>query len=144
MKAGINAYKGISPAMFLSRELKRRGITQRSLAQQAGEHYQSVNAVVKGRRKLTIGQAIGIERVLGLDEGFLMMLHTMHEIELFKNNMRKSSGLPPNIRRILFWDLDFDTLDWLRYRTFVIKRVEERGSDAEIAEIHRYYSQINS
>ncbi len=34
--------------MFLSRELKRRGITQRSLAQQAGEHYQSVNAVVKG------------------------------------------------------------------------------------------------
>jgi hypothetical protein len=103
-----------------------------------------VNAVVKGRRKLTIGQAIGIERVLGLDEGFLMMLQTMHEIELFKNNMRKSSGLPPNIRRILFWDLDFDTLDWLRYRTFVIKRVEERGSDAEIAEIHRYYSQINS
>ena len=102
MKAGINEYMGISRARLLSSYLIRSGFTQSSLAQQAGEHYQSVNAVVKGRRKLTIGQAIEIERVLGLDEGFLMMLQTMHEIELFKNNMRKSSGLPPNIRRILF------------------------------------------
>ena len=60
------------------------------------------NGVLIDFRSTTTGGDTIRSRVLGLDEGFLMMLQTMHEIELFKNNMRKSSGLPPNIRRILF------------------------------------------
>lgn len=139
MKNGLQAYSGISPAMFLSKELKRRGMTQRSLAERCGEHYQSLNAIVKGRRKLTIAQAVGIEQALGLEEGFLWMLQAMYEYEIAKRSCSAGHNQPPKIRRVLFWDVDFDKIDWKRYRAFVIKRVEERGSVAEISEIHRYY-----
>lgn len=42
-------------------------------------------------------------------------------------------------RRILFWDTDFDKIDWGKNRNFVIARVIERGNREEQEEIARFY-----
>lgn len=42
-------------------------------------------------------------------------------------------------RRILFWDTDFDKIDWGKSRNFVIARVIERGNREEQEEIARFY-----
>lgn len=45
----------------------------------------------------------------------------------------------PNLSRTLFWDVDFDQIDWPNRAQFVIERVLERGWLADWHETKRYY-----
>jgi len=64
----------------------------------------------------------------------------------FENDTVKIERLPlintvkrPDLPRVLFWDLDFDKIDWRRaYRT-VIERVLDKGSAAEWKEMISFY-----
>ena len=137
----IQTIKGIHPGKFIERELKKVGITQRSLAEQTGIPFQTINAIIAGKRNLTVKQALKVERFLKFEEGFLALLQTYHDIEECKD--KEFAGLypePPNIRKILFWDTDFNKINWGRYKRAVVERVLERGSDEEIGEIKRYYN----
>ena len=49
---------------------------------------------------------------------------------------------PPHIpvfHRRIFWDVDFDTLDYDKKANFVIERVFERGDVPDIRNCRRYY-----
>lgn len=140
MKSRIDILKGIHPGKIIGRDLKKRNLSQRSFAASIGEHSQTLNAVITGRRNLTVEMALKIEQAFGYEEGFLLLLQTYYEIAEYKNGQksRAISGTPA-VRRSLFWDTDFDTLDWGRYRESVIARVLERGNDAEKAEIAQFY-----
>lgn len=140
MKNRIDILKGIHPGKIIGRDLKKRNLSQRLFAASIGEHSQTLNAVIMGRRNLTVEMALKIEQAFGYEEGFLLLLQTYYEIAEYKNGQksRAISGTPA-IRRSLFWDTDFDTLDWGRYRESVIARVLERGNDAEKAEIAQFY-----
>lgn len=140
MFSHINTLKGIHPGKIINRDLQKRHISQRAFAASIGEHSQTLNAVITGRRTLTIEMALKIEKAFGYEEGTLLTLQAFYEIASYKNRMASLSvsGVP-NIRRSLFWDTDFDTLDWGRYRQAVLTRVAERGNDAEKQEIARFY-----
>ena len=140
MKCNIDTYKGIQPGKIIDRGLKEFNLSQRAFAKNIGEHSQSINAVITGRRLLTTELAIKIERALGYDEGFLLALQAYYNIAEYKRKEASSSvtGIP-DIRKMLFWDTDFDKIDWGRYRSFVVQRVLERGNKAEIEEIIRFY-----
>jgi len=137
----IDIIKGIHPGKFIERELKKRNLTQRNLAEETDIPYQTINAVITGKRNLTTEQAIKIDSALNLEEGFLAILQTHYDIKQYKEkelaNLYTGS---PNIRRILFWDTDFDKINWGRYKEAVIKRVLERGNDEEANEIKRFYN----
>jgi len=45
----------------------------------------------------------------------------------------------PIFNRRIFWDVDFDKLDYERYADFVIERVFERGDVDDIRQCRRYY-----
>lgn len=45
----------------------------------------------------------------------------------------------PNLRRSLFWDVNYDGIDWQKNYRFVIERMLERGTFEEWQEIKRYY-----
>lgn len=45
----------------------------------------------------------------------------------------------PNLRKSLFWDVAYDTVQWKKNYRFVIERVLERGTFEEWQEIKRYY-----
>jgi addiction module HigA family antidote len=140
MNRNIEPYKGIHPGRIIDRELKKRGASQRSFAAEIGEHSQNLNAVITGRRRLTTEMAVRLEDALGLGEGFLLTLQAYYDIAEFKRREASTSILGrPDIRRGLFWDTDFDKIDFGRYRNSVIQRVLERGNDAEKAEIARFY-----
>lgn len=140
MFSHINTLKGIHPGKIINRDLQKRHISQRAFAASIGEHSQTLNAVITGRRTLTIEMSLKIEKAFGYEEGTLLTLQAFYEIATYKNRLasRSVSGVP-NIRRSLFWDTDFDTLDWGRYRQSVLSRVAERGNDAEKQEIARFY-----
>jgi addiction module HigA family antidote len=140
MRARIDILKGIHPGKIIGRDLKKHNLSQRSFATSIGEHSQTLNAVITGRRSLTTEMSLKIEQAFGYEEGFLLTLQAFYDIAEHKNRAMSSSvsGVP-DIRKSLFWDTDFDSIDWGRYRDAVIGRVLERGNDAEKKEIARFY-----
>ncbi len=50
--------------------------------------------------------------------------------------MKKSN---PIFNKSIFWDVDFSTLDFVRYSNWVIVRVFERGDVEDIRQCRRYY-----
>lgn len=135
-----SAYMGICPGKIIEWHLKKKHLSQRELAEKIGEHYQTINAVIKGRRNLTVEISLKLDSFLGFDDGFLYMLQGYYEVDQYKKKQLSSSvdGVP-KIRRILFWDTDFDNIDWGKSRNFVISRVLKRGSREEQEEIARFY-----
>ncbi len=140
MNRNLEPYKGIHPGRIIDRALKKRGTSQRSIAAEIGEHSQNLNAVITGRRRLTTELALKLEYVLGMEEGFLLTSQAYYDIAEYKHRQAgKSVSGRPDIRRGLFWDSDFDNIDFGRYRNAIIQRVVERGNDEEKAEIARFY-----
>ncbi|MCX6307961.1 MAG: HigA family addiction module antitoxin [Bacteroidia bacterium] len=140
MKHSIDIYKGIQPGKIINQRLKQLHLSQRAFARSINEHSQSINAIIMGHRSFTTELAVKIERALGFDEGFLLALQAYYNVAEYKHNEANSTLKgAPNIRKSIFWDSNFDFLDWGRYRNAVIQRVLERGDEAEKIEIARFY-----
>ncbi len=133
--------KGTHPGRVIGYDIKKNRTSQHALAAGIGVSKQMINAIISGRRDLSVELALKIERELGYDEGFLAQLQTMFDIEKVKREWSKEQyKTAPNIRRNLFWDYNFDNLDWGRYRKAIIHRVLTRGTQDEQREIARYYN----
>lgn len=140
MDKRIDILKGIHPGNLMERDMKKMGLNQRILADKTNIPYQTINAILAGRRNLTTSQALKVEHVLGYEEGLLLILQAYHEIKSVKEaEFARQYPDKPNIRRILFWDIDFDRINWGMYKNSVIKRVLERGNRKEVEEIKRFY-----
>jgi hypothetical protein len=50
-------------------------------------------------------------------------------------------GSKPNFKRRLFWEYNYDTIDWLAGYEIVIQRILERGTMEEWKELVRFYSE---
>lgn len=130
------SFKGIHPGKVIERLLNKRGISQRPFALALPEHPQTFNAILKGKRSLNIALALKIERALSLEEGSLMTLQVHYDLKLER---LRTQGPGPDLRKILFWDVDMSKIDWQQQSKYAIKRVYERGDQAERDEIDRYY-----
>lgn len=140
MRYSIENIKGMHPGALIKHELIKMKMSQRQFAAKIGEHWQILNAVINQKRGISLTTALKIEREFGYDEGFLLIMQVFYDIEKDKQkDIGKSLSGIPDVRRILFWDTDFDKIDWAASRESVITRILERGSDAEKAEIARYY-----
>jgi addiction module HigA family antidote len=140
MDKRIDIIKGVHPGKLMESDLKKRGMSQRTLAERTNIPYQTINAILSSKRNLTTRQAVAIEHELGYEEGFLLILQAFYEIKSIKENeLARQYPDKPNIRRILFWDIDFDHINWGAYKNAVVKRVLERGNPKEVDEIKRFY-----
>ena len=83
--------------------------------------------------------AMKIEKVFGLEEGFLMILQVYYDISLEKNRKKKNHPDTHKLRPVLFWDTDMDFIDWEKQKRAVIKRVFKMGNEQEKDEITRFY-----
>lgn len=132
-------YKGIHPGIVLKRELDKRSLKQRPFALSIQEHPQTLNAITKGKRNLNTALALKIEEKLGLEEGTLAILQTYYDIRKEKEKQVQETPDLPKLRKALFWDTDFNNINWQEKRKAVIKRVFERGNEIEKEEICRFY-----
>lgn len=132
-------YKGIHPGIVLERELKKRSIKQRPFAISIQEYPQTLNAITKGKRNLNTALALKIEEKLGLEEGILAILQTYYDIQIEKDKQHTKTPNLVLLRKALFWDTDFNQINWGKQYRAVIERVFERGNESEKNEIIRFY-----
>ena len=142
MNQTIDIIKGVHPGLFLERELKKRHLTKGRFAMSVGEYPQTFGDITKGKRKMNVGLSLKIEKALGLEEGFLMILQTYFDIakEKRKLNEHKKPDLT-QFRPALFWDTDLQKIDWQKQKTAIVKRVFNRGNDLEKEELQNFYGQ---
>ena len=139
MKKHINILKGIHPGFVLERELEKRKIRKGSFALQIQEYPQTLSTITKGRRDMNIGLALKIEHLLGIEEGFFMILQVYYDIEQEKKKQNSTHPDLTIIRSILFWDTKMEKIDWQKQKKAIIKRIFERGNEMEKKEITRFY-----
>jgi addiction module HigA family antidote len=141
MNSNLNILKGLHPGLVIEWELKKRKLRKNSFAQKLQEYPQTLTAITKGRRGITTSLALKIEKTLGFDEGFLMMLQVYFDIEVEKKKQIQNKPNLKLIRPVLFWDTKFENIDWIKQKKVVIRRVFERGNEDEKNEIKRYYGE---
>lgn len=134
----INAYKGIAPGKIIAACLQDGNMTQRELADIIGEHYQTLNAIIRGKRMISIPLSLKLDDALHFEHGFFAIIQTYYLLRQEKQNKTKSET-HPKIRRVVFWDIDMSTLDWTLNKDFIINRVRERGNAEEINSVNEYY-----
>jgi plasmid maintenance system antidote protein VapI len=139
MKSELNHLKGIHPGLVLNRELDKRHLRKGAFALSLQEYPQTLTAITKGKRGMNTALSLKIEKALGLEEGYFMILQVYYEIEEEKRKQNKSWTNLPQLRPVLFWDTKMESLDWEKQKKAIIKRVFERGNDIEKKEIIRFY-----
>lgn len=135
----IAKIKGIHPGVILKRELKTRGLKNNELANSLHEHPQTISAILKERRGINPSLSIKLGHQLGVEEDYFMLLQASYDVKKIISINRTRIPDLSKIRKILFWDTDFNKIDWDKNRKPIIKRIFERGNDIEINEIISFY-----
>jgi hypothetical protein len=93
------------------------------------------------RRGINANLSVKIAEYFQIDPSFYMQLQAAYEVKQILKRQQLANQTPnlSIIRKVLFWDTNFDKIDWITKKTAVIKRVFERGNDDEIQEIIRFY-----
>lgn len=137
----IDKIRGIHPGIILKREIKHRGLKNKELTLLVGEHAQTLSSITKQKRNITPLLSIRLGKLFDIEPEYFLLLQTYYDIEKAKILMNNPQPKPNlnKIRKALFWDTDFDKIDWLNYKKAIIKRIFERGNDEEITEIINFY-----
>ena len=134
-------YHHIPCGAVLDRIRAKEHLTQRELASRSEIPYQRINDFIANRRRISPENSLKLEKALGINHlCFFYQIQTNYEI--FLATKRLSEQLTPDkskYRKVLFWDTDFDTLDWQRNSEWIIQRVFEYGNRREILETIRFY-----
>ena len=141
MNDELSLIKGLHPGIYLDYQLKKRKLAKGRFALSVNEYPQVIGQITKGKRRMNIPLALKIEKALGMEEGYLMLLQVYHDIR--EEKRRQHKPIHPDLsklRRVLFWDTKMDDIDWVQQKSAVIERVHERGSQEEIDEIDRFYN----
>lgn len=132
-------YKGIPAGKIIAFKLSQMGYSQAEFAKTIGIQPQVLNAIIKGHRQIPLETSLKIDEIFGLESGFFAFVQLQNQIIAIKEkNMPVYEGVP-NIRKVVFWDCDFDKMNWSKYKDFAIKRVMDYGNEEEKQEIKRFY-----
>ena len=120
-------------------------MTQRQLANLTGEHYQTINAIMNGKREITIPLSVKLDHALGFEEGFFAIIQTYYNLKKNAESLSttRAERPIPDIRPVVFWDTDTGRLDWARNKSFIIDRVLARGNQEEIRLTKEYYGLVD-
>ncbi|KVV16218.1 hypothetical protein [Flavobacterium sp. TAB 87] len=132
--------KGIHPGVILKREIKLRGLKNKELADSLEEHAQTIGAILKEKRSINPNLSIKLGHELGVANDYFMILQASYDVKkaIQINSSTKTPDLA-KIRKVLFWDTDFNKINWDTDRKPILKRIFERGNEIEINEIISFY-----
>ena len=136
----IKEIKGIHPGIILDRELKKRKLKKKILAQEIDEHPQTISTIIKMKRKINPKLSVKLGHFFDIDSDYFMLLQASFDTLKAEREINKRHT--PNlklIRKVLFWDTKFENIEWIKMKTSVIRRVLERGNQQEVEEIIRFY-----
>lgn len=139
MLPNLTKIKGVHPGAILRRELKIQGLKGSELANSINEHKQTISAILNKRRDINPKLSIKLSKRFSVDEDYFMILQASYDVRITMESEIKNTPNINNIRKVIFWDTDFNKIDWDKNITSIVKRILERGNQKEINEIISFY-----
>jgi len=140
MDIQIDIIKGIHPGKILKKNLEWKCMSQRTLAKLAKVSYQSINAIITEKRDIPVPLSLQLDEIFGYKKGFFAILQTYNHIQKISDEaLKRQYSNPPVVRKSVFWDTNFERINWGKNKQFVINRILERGNKEEKEEIARFY-----
>jgi antitoxin HigA-1 len=139
MTQELDILKGIHPGFVLNRKIKEQNLKKGRLALDINTYPQTLTAITKGKRDMNTPLALKLEEILGLEEGYFMILQIFYDIKQEKLKRQQLTPDLSKIRPVIFWDTKLDNIDWKRQHKAVIKRIFARGNEQEKNEITQFY-----
>ena len=75
--------------VIIQERLVQISMSQAELAQKAGEHTQTISAVIKGKRAMTIPLSLKLDTALGFEPGTLAVAQTRFQVEMEERRRRR-------------------------------------------------------
>ncbi|MDR0546382.1 MAG: helix-turn-helix transcriptional regulator [Dysgonamonadaceae bacterium] len=121
--------------------LKKENISQKEIALRSDILPQRINDLISGKRKFTPETSIKLEKALGINElGMFCKIQTNFEVYNYQNEQElKITPDLSKIHKALFWDVVFESINWIRDYKWIIQRTFEYGGKEEMREIMRFY-----
>ncbi len=135
----LSKIKGVHPGAILKREIKRQGVRNYEFADSINEFPQTISAILKEKRGINPGLSIKLGKKFEVDEDYFMLLQASYDVKKANIIINQKAPDVSKIRRALFWDTDFEKIDWIKNKKAILKRIFERGNDKEIKEIISFY-----
>lgn len=134
-------YHHIPCGAILDRIRSKEHITQRELALRSGIPYQRINDFIANRRRISTDNSLKLEKALGIGYPcFFYMVQTNHDIFIAtKRLVEQKHPDMSKYRKALFWDTDFEKIDWQNNFAWIIRRVFEYGNEKEVLETISFY-----
>lgn len=129
-----------TPAGAILRHILHRiNMSQKELSIRADISTQHINALIKGTRRFSINSSFAIESSIGLEaSGFFFKCQCNYDIRQKKKLMQKSPDIS-KLRRITFWDVNLEEVNWQKGKRWAILRVLEYGCKDDFDEISKFY-----
>lgn len=131
--------KGIHPGAILKRELKKRSLKSIELAKSISEYPQTINAITKERRGINPKLSIKLGKYFSIENDYFMLLQASYQVKSSIQDLNPNPLLG-KIRNSIFWDTDFNKINYIKNRRFIIQRILERGNKIEIEELINLYT----
>ena len=134
-------YHHIPFGAILDRIRTKEHLSQRELALLSGIPYQRINDFIANRRRISPENSLRLEKALNIDyRCFFYQVQTNYDIYLATKCISEQPYPDKSkFRKALFWDTDFESIDWQRNSEWIIQRVFDYGNEAEIKETIRFY-----
>jgi plasmid maintenance system antidote protein VapI len=126
---------------ILKKILEKEHLSQTKIAQKAAIYPQRINDLISGRRKFTPEMSVNLEKAIGITNiGYFYKIQANHEVYLYEEEQdRKIIPDLSKFKNSLFWDVNFERINWLKNVKWIIQRAFEYGNEQEIREIIRFY-----
>ncbi len=132
-------YKGIPVGNIIKRDLKKKGLSQVMLANQIGIPYKTLNKILNNHSLLNIKYAEKIESFMDYEPTILIRLQDYLIEKKFAQKKLITYGAIPKIRKCVFWDIDINSLDWIKHKNFIIERATRYGNKEEKKAVSQFY-----
>ncbi len=155
----FDTYKDIPLCLIIKKDLRKRKLSQKDLARIIGVSEDELNHALNGKSCFSKQQAASIDRFFGYEESFTIRLQMIATSKKSKVDSKKlnskidsvntSEDNPsldyeiPMVRSCVFWDIDMQSLDWIRHQKFIERRIAQYGNQEEKIAIARFYSSMN-
>lgn len=137
-------YKNIPFSLIIKKDLRKRNMSQKHLANLIGMSYSSLNKVLNGHAYFNVIQAASIDRFFGYEDSFIFRLQIIDKAKSLENHKHITSFClnVPSIRPCVFWDTDVQSLDWIRHRIFIEQRILSHGNPEEKLAMKNFYDSL--
>jgi addiction module HigA family antidote len=136
----IERIKGMHPGAVLKWALNKYNIQASQLSEGISEHKQTLSAILNEKRGINPTLSIKLGAYFKIRPEYFMLIQAEYQVQSAINAQNNNDQSPkPKIRKVIFWDTDFEKLDWRKNKKAIIERVKERGNKKEIEEVLAYY-----